>query len=454
VSHGPTIVVCLKQVPRPDAVRFHPKTNRIVREDGDCMCNPVDLRALGHALRLRQSHGGQVVAMTMGPAGARAVLVEALVLGADRAVHLCDRRFAGADTLATARALARAARAEQADLVLLGNLSADGGTNQVGPQVAELGDYAQITEAVAITPDGGRVRAERRHGGPIEMVEADLPAVVTVADGPSPEADVAAALGVPGNDAIKEVTAEDLGGTPRDYGTRGSPTFVKAVRPAAPNTRRPPAGERARARARSGASATGARRELWVLADRDPHGRLRPTSYEALACAASVAEPLGAAIVAVLPGGERATEAADLVSRGADRVLVLAGPGSAEEYSTERHTAALTAAIEQRRPLGVIAAWTPRSCDYVARTAARLGLGLTGDFTTLELEERDGEEPTLMWIKPAASDTVEAPVIAHTDTAIGTLRPGAWPVPAPEPGRVAAVEVEFAVEAPALAATH
>ena len=85
--------------------------------------------------------------MTMGPPAAREALAECLALGADRGVHLCDRAFAGADTLATARALAAAVRREPFDLVLCGRNSVDAETGQVGPELAELLDWPQVTVA-------------------------------------------------------------------------------------------------------------------------------------------------------------------------------------------------------------------------------------------------------------------------------------------------------------------
>ena len=106
-GRGVKIAVCVKQVPRLDDVRFDSR-NRIVREEVELMVNPLDLQALRRAFELRDADGGEVVVLTMGPPAAREILEEAVRRGADRAVHLVDKRFGGADTLATARALAHA----------------------------------------------------------------------------------------------------------------------------------------------------------------------------------------------------------------------------------------------------------------------------------------------------------------------------------------------------------
>src|SRR5215470_11377246 len=114
------IVVCMKWVPVMSALRFDPATRRIVREGVPGEVSSFDLRALVAAVALREAHGGEVVALTMGPPGARAGLVDCLALGADRGVHLSDPALGGADTLATARSLAAALRREAPDLVLVG----------------------------------------------------------------------------------------------------------------------------------------------------------------------------------------------------------------------------------------------------------------------------------------------------------------------------------------------
>src|SRR5436309_1903632 len=132
------IVVCVKYVPVLSALRFDPATRRLVREGVPGEVSSFDVRALGAATALRESHGGEVVAITMGPPAARDGLVDCLALGADRALHVVDPLLAGSDTLATARVLAAAIRREGPDLVLVGRASVDAETGQVGPEVAEL----------------------------------------------------------------------------------------------------------------------------------------------------------------------------------------------------------------------------------------------------------------------------------------------------------------------------
>src|SRR5262249_39262069 len=156
-------VVCVKYVPVLSQLRFDPATRRLIREGVRGEASSFDVRALLGALELRSVHGGEVVALTMGPPAAREALVHCLALGADRGIHLSDPAPAGWDTLATARVLAAALRREQPDLVLLGRASVDAETGQVGPEVAELLDLPQATgvRRLEIDPGGRTFEAER-----------------------------------------------------------------------------------------------------------------------------------------------------------------------------------------------------------------------------------------------------------------------------------------------------
>jgi electron transfer flavoprotein alpha/beta subunit len=178
------IAVCIKQVPVVSALQFDPDTKTLKREGVRSEVSSFDVRALLKAVELRAEHGGEVVALTMGPPQAREALAECLALGADRALHLCDRAFAGADTLATARALATALRHESFDLILCGRNSVDAETGQVGPEIAELLDLPQVTVArtLVLDPAARRLTAERETDEGMETVTAPLPALVTAAE--------------------------------------------------------------------------------------------------------------------------------------------------------------------------------------------------------------------------------------------------------------------------------
>ena len=131
------IVVCIKQVPDTTEIKLDPVTGTMIRDGVPSIMNPDDKGGLEMAL--------QVTVITMGPPQADDILREAFAMGADRAIHLSDRKFAGADTLATSNAIAGALRMLDFDLVITGRQAIDGDTAQVGPQIAEHLDLPQVT---------------------------------------------------------------------------------------------------------------------------------------------------------------------------------------------------------------------------------------------------------------------------------------------------------------------
>jgi electron transfer flavoprotein beta subunit len=143
------IVVCIKQVPDPEQfskITLDPVKGTIQREKVPPVINPLDRHALEEGLKIRERFSGKLIAISMGPPQAKEVLESALAMGADEAILLCDRAFAGADTLATAYPLADAIqKLGKCDLIFCGNETVDGATGQVGPQLAELLGVPHIT---------------------------------------------------------------------------------------------------------------------------------------------------------------------------------------------------------------------------------------------------------------------------------------------------------------------
>ncbi len=176
------VIVCIKQVPDTKNVRIDPDTCTLVRQGVDSIVNPHDWYAVEAALRFRDAYGGKVTALTMGPPQAEEALREVLALGVDEAVLLSDRAFAGADTWATSLTLARAViKLGPSDLVICGKQAIDGDTAQVGPGLAGHLDQPYTTYARTLELlDGNQLRAERITDQGYEVVQMDLPAVVTV----------------------------------------------------------------------------------------------------------------------------------------------------------------------------------------------------------------------------------------------------------------------------------
>lgn len=231
------IVVCVKQVPEVTNVQVNPVTGTLIREGVQSILNPFCEYALDHAVWLKQTHPDvSITAITMGPPQAKSVLLRSLELGADEAVLVTDRKFAGADTWATALTLAEAIRFSVPDfqLVFVGKQAIDGDTAQVGPEIAEILGLPQITYGVQaeIGKSGRHIRVRQEVERGYEVIEAAMPALVTFSKGEvvrrAPSfADVVRARRRP----LRTVLAADLGIPEEELGLKGSYTQVVKVFP-------------------------------------------------------------------------------------------------------------------------------------------------------------------------------------------------------------------------------
>ena len=224
------IVVCIKQVPDTHEVKIDPKTNTLIRSGVPSIINPDDLSALELALQLKDAHGAEVIVLSMGPAQAEYALRQALSLGADHAILLSSREFAGADTWATSLTLATALKKIGGySLILCGRQAIDGDTAQVGPGIAEHLDIPQATYVKGISSfTADSVLVERQLENSQEHLQVQLPAVLTVLK-EAAEARLGTMRGIwdAFNDGVLEIWDEktlDLTQTP--IGLNGSPTKV------------------------------------------------------------------------------------------------------------------------------------------------------------------------------------------------------------------------------------
>ncbi len=228
-------IVCIKPVPDSrywDRLSLDPKTKLLRREGIPIIISPLDKNAIEEALRLREARGGKVTVISMGPPNTVEVLAAAYALGADEAVLLSDRAFAGADTLATAHAIvAGIQKLGKFDLILFGNESLDGSTGQVGPQVAELLDIASATHVEKIEfvdDDTLHVKTKIEFG--YMMIETKLPVALAVTK------DINVPRLTPVFGALwatekqsKVFSAADVGVDKEKIGLTGSPTYVPDI---------------------------------------------------------------------------------------------------------------------------------------------------------------------------------------------------------------------------------
>lgn len=236
------IVVCVKQVPGTTEARIDPETKRIVREGIAVATNPFDTYAVEEAVKIKEKVGGEVIALSMGPPRAEAVLREAISVGADRGVLLSDRAFGGSDTWATSYALAMAIRKlGNVDLVICGKQAIDGDTAQVGPGIAAQLGWVQATCVMEVSAVGEeRMVVTRMHEDGHDVCELPLPAVLTVVkDINQPRVPTLRGRLSAGKREIPVWGAADIGADTALVGLSGSPTRVVKTSP-------PPAREGAR----------------------------------------------------------------------------------------------------------------------------------------------------------------------------------------------------------------
>ncbi|MBU1275159.1 MAG: electron transfer flavoprotein subunit beta/FixA family protein [Proteobacteria bacterium] len=176
------IAVCIKQVPDTANVKLDPETHTLKREGVESIVNPFDLFALEAALRIREQAGGEIVAITMGPPQAEAVIKEAIGYGVDEGLLLSDRAFAGADTWATTAALAKAIEGlGGVDLVVCGKQAVDGDTAQVGPGIAQRLGLPHVAFVKGFREiENRRLVVERQMDDGFDVVEMPLPGLITV----------------------------------------------------------------------------------------------------------------------------------------------------------------------------------------------------------------------------------------------------------------------------------
>lgn len=175
------IAVFIKQVPDTVEVKIDPKTGNLAREGIESTINPFDLHAIEAALQLKEQVGGKITVLTMGPMQAQSALKKALAMGCDEAVLLSDRKFVGADTLATGYVLAKAAeKLGPLDILLFGRHAVDADTGQTGPIVASLLALPQVTFVSSIEVVDQALLCRRSLDDCVETVKVKKPVVLTV----------------------------------------------------------------------------------------------------------------------------------------------------------------------------------------------------------------------------------------------------------------------------------
>ena len=442
------IAVFLKQVPDTDEVRMDEKTGTLIREGVGTVINPLDQNALELALSLRAEKGGTVTVISMGPSQAEMALREALALGADEAVLLCDRAFAGSDTWATARTLSAAVRKTGPyDLILAGAKATDGETGQVGPESAAMMGLPFVSNVCAVEIQERGLVATRSVEEGTERTQAPFPCLLTVVhEINEPSMPTLAGKMRARRAAVRVLSAADLELDPAECGLSGSPTRVVRIafpkvtrsggrfagsdldrgialvverldsmgllslnRPAAPGC---PAGPRETSRAippvdLAWTEAPGGDPGGGVLVCGEcRNGTLHSSTLELACKARELADERNGTVTVVLPFGHLDDDPARCIRHGADRVVLVSHP-SLDLFNPDIESRLFAALIRRFRPEIVLAAATTSGRTTLPAVAAIVDTGLTADCTGLSIDQETGD---LLQTRPAIGGNVLATI--------------------------------------------
>src|SRR5919108_4953982 len=207
------VAVCVKQIPDPNAPgKLDPQTKRLVREGVDLVLDPGDEHAVEAGLQLVEKDSGEVVVVSMGPPKALEVIRRALAMGANRGILVTDTGLENSDALSTARALAAAIKGQTFDLIICGTESTDGSSGAVPAQLAELLGLPLLSFAKKLEVTDGKAEIDRQTDEGFDVVEAPLPAIVTVTGGINePRYPALRGIMQAKNKEVKQVGLNDLG---------------------------------------------------------------------------------------------------------------------------------------------------------------------------------------------------------------------------------------------------
>ncbi|MCS7126374.1 MAG: electron transfer flavoprotein subunit beta/FixA family protein [Aigarchaeota archaeon] len=227
------IIVCMKVTPKPEQVKLDPVTKTIIREGVENEINPADKNALEAALQLKEKHNCKVTVIGMGPPIWESFMKLAVAMGADDAVLISDKAFAGADTLATSRTLAEAIKKiGEYHIILCGEESSDAGTGHVPPSIAEFLNIPQITFVSNVEIVDGKIRAKRVLEGAYEIIECEPPVLLSIEYGSNTPRfpDFRRKRWVDKEFKLKILNIKDLELREEEVGLKGSRSIVEELR--------------------------------------------------------------------------------------------------------------------------------------------------------------------------------------------------------------------------------
>ena len=457
------ICVCVKQVPASNETRLDPVTHTVIREGAESILNPFDAFAVEEAVRLKARFGGHITAFSMGIPAVSEMLRRVIAVGADEACLLSDRAFAGADTIATARALAAAmAKSGRPDLILCGRMATDGDTAQVPPMLAELLHIPHVSDVTRVESlENGVLTVRRLTDDGYERASVPLPALVTVLKEINVPRLPSIAGILRGEEAdVRVLNREALNVAPEMVGLKGSRTRVikserpvitrkcdfltgsideqagalidSALAPFLTGRSEPVRAAQQPETPQKGVNCASSGEEiraggLWVFCE-EHEGGVRETAFELTGEAARLKTAMDAQVVAVYAGARPESGVFKaLCESGADAVLAVCDE-SLKNADALTLTGELEALIKKYKPSALLLGATALGRSLAPRLAARLDAGLTADCTFLAV---DPETKLLMQTRPAFGGHLMATIVCpDARPQMATVRPRVFPVPA------------------------
>jgi electron transfer flavoprotein alpha subunit len=418
-------VVCVKHVPDASDIRFDPITLNLIREGVPSIVNPCCLNAIEEAIRIKEKLGGTVTAVSMGPLQAQEGLREALAMGADDTAMVSDREMAGADTLATSytlwRTISTVNQKKPFDIILTGRVAIDGETGQVPPGLAvrfKIPIISNVTQIVTLDPISKTIVAKHRFDDGIEVVQANLPAVLTITE----EANKPRKYTIDGMLKAKRTKIDvwdksTIRAEPTRIGLKGSPTIVKKVFP--PPGRKhgetfdgtiDPEGaakwliqklvsvrafttektdeKDVRTDPTEHAQNSAGFGEVWVWVEH-LHGVAASVSWELLGEGKHLARIYGTKLGAVIIGNGVSHLAREAITHGADKIYLVEHV-QLDDYRTQPYAIALAQIVEKHKPEALLLGGTIRGRDLAGSAATIIGTGLIADCTALDVDIETG----------------------------------------------------------------
>lgn len=468
-------IVLVKQVPDIANIpedAWDRERGTLIRAKLDNVLNPLDLHALTFAYQLEKTLGGEdskILCLTMGPPQAKEVLLDSISRGADDGILLTDKLFAGADTVATAYALAQAIRKIETEIfksndymILSGMQSVDGDTAQVPSQIAEELGIEQIAYARSFKKSDGRIHFTRI--GPVgtEIVAPrSFPLLLTITACTETLYRTFERSRKARGKKLFHWTAADVQADPQRIGLKGSRTQVYRIY--SPTEERKKNCQLARSPQElvqwiterygkppaSGAEVSGAsysltgktpsyRGEIWIFAEQE-QGAIRPVVLELITEARLLAAPLGEKVGAVLLGHQVRSLAQDLIAQGADKVYWAEDP-ALENYLPTPYKKTIASLVKEHQPQIMLFGATPLGRELAPRVAYSTSSGLTADCTKLEIDDFERGAVKLFAIlkqtRPALGGNIMATIMTKdARTQMATVRPGVMKAGRPDSSR-------------------